>query len=101
MRRQHAAQGAGGQGDEDQLAGLEGRQQIVDRLDPGMQLDALEVARVLAVGTHGFGLLGVAHPLPHPNAVFRQQIRHGGAETPASQNCNRLLFSHIQSVKTN
>ncbi|MNT65774.1 hypothetical protein D3C72_2037810 [compost metagenome] len=66
-----------------------------------MDLHAFKITWVFPVAAHGFCLLGIAHPLPYANAVFRQQVRHGSAETPTSQNCNRLLFSHIQSVKTN
>ncbi|MNH02552.1 hypothetical protein D3C76_766890 [compost metagenome] len=99
MRGQHAAQGTRWQGDENQLAGLQGGQQVADRLDAVVQADALEVARILAIDAHGLGLFRVAHPLAHRHTVFCQQVRHGGAEAAASQNCNRLLFSHIQSVK--
>ncbi|MNP62318.1 hypothetical protein D3C76_1575850 [compost metagenome] len=99
MRRQHAAQRAGWQGDEDQLGGLQGSQQVVDWLDAVLQANAFEVARVLAIDAHGLGLVRIAHPLAYRVAVFRQQVRHGGAEAAASQHRNRLLFSHIQSVK--
>ncbi|MNP07259.1 hypothetical protein D3C76_992770 [compost metagenome] len=99
MGRQHAAQGARWQGNEDQVAGLQRGQQVVDRLDAVQQADALEVARILAVDAHGLGLFRVTHPLAHRHAVFRQQVSHGSAEASAAQNCNRLLFSHIQSVK--
>ncbi|MNJ76458.1 hypothetical protein D3C77_737420 [compost metagenome] len=64
-----------------------------------MQADALEVARILAIDAHRLGLRRVAHPLAHRHTVFRQQVRHGGAEAAAAQNRNRLLFSHIQSIK--
>ncbi|MNY49478.1 hypothetical protein D3C86_1849090 [compost metagenome] len=101
MRSQHRAQRARWQGNEDQLARLKGRQQVGHRLHTGMHLDALEIARVLAPGAHRLGLIGIAHPLPHAHAVFCQQVRHGGTETTPSQNCNRPLFSHIQSIKTN
>jgi hypothetical protein len=37
--------------------------------------------------------------LPNRVTVFRQQVRHGGAEAAASKNCDGLLFSHIQSIK--
>ncbi|MCY1449838.1 hypothetical protein D9M71_666060 [compost metagenome] len=100
MGGQHGAQCARGQRHEDQFAGLKCCQKIGDRLHFGMHLDALEVARVFTAGAHRLGLFGVAHPLPYAKAVFGQQVRHGGTETPPSQNCNRLLFSHIQSIKT-
>ena len=101
MGCQHATQGAGGQRDENQVAGLQSGQQVVDRLHPILQTNAFEIAWVLAIDAHGLGLLGVTHPLPYRHAVLGQQVRHGGAEAAASQNCNRLLFSHIQSVKAN
>ena len=77
-----------------------GGQQVIDRFHPVVQANALEVARVFTIDTHGLGLGRVAHPLAHRHTVFRQQVRHGGAEAAAAQNCNRLLFSHIQSVKS-
>ncbi|MNP21740.1 hypothetical protein D3C76_1143720 [compost metagenome] len=101
MGRQHTAQGTGRQSDEDQLTVLQGRQQVIDRINARVNFHPFEVTRVFPVAAHGLGLFGVAHPLPYADAVFRQQIRHGGAETPASKHCNRLLFSHIRSVKTN
>jgi hypothetical protein len=63
-----------------------------------MNLDAFEVTRILPVDPHGLGLLGIAHPLAHGMTVLGQQISHGGTKTSASQDRNRALFSHMQSV---
>ena len=98
MRRQHRTQGAGGQGDENQLAAVQCGQQVRDRLNRRVNLDAFEVPWVLAVDTDRLGLSRVAHPLPDRITVLCQQIRHSSTEAAASKNRNRLLLSHNQSI---
>lgn len=98
MWLQHLAQGAGGQGDEDQLAIGQGALQVGDRLDPGMHLDPFQVARVLASAADRLGLLRVAHPLADRLAVLGQQVGDGGAETAAAEHGNRLLLCHDSSI---
>ncbi|CAI8787601.1 hypothetical protein EMIT0324P_10716 [Pseudomonas chlororaphis] len=98
MGRQHRAQGAGGQGDKTQVTVVQGGQQIGHRLHRRMNLDAFEVTRIFAMNANGLRLLRVTHPLPHPMAVLGQQIGHGGTKASASQDRDRALFSHMQSV---
>ncbi|MNL02909.1 hypothetical protein D3C87_1234300 [compost metagenome] len=98
VRYQHRAQRTGGQCDETQVAGVQGGLQVGDRRDAGQNLDAFEVTRVLAIDPNGLGLFGVTHPLKDLMPVLGQQISHGGSKTSASQDRNRALFSHMQSV---
>ncbi len=95
---EYRAQGAGWQRDKAQIAGIESGLQVGDSGHPRENLDAFEVTRVFAVDPDGLGLLGVTHPLKDLMAVLGQQIGHGGTKTSASQDRNRALFSHMQSV---
>ncbi|MNS71324.1 hypothetical protein D3C72_1046910 [compost metagenome] len=97
-RLQHLAQGAGGHGDEDQLAIGEDGGQVGVRLDPGENLHALEITGVLTQGTDRLGLLRVAHPVAHALAVLGQQVGDGGAEAAAAEHRDGLLFSHNGSM---
>ncbi|MCY1287224.1 hypothetical protein D9M70_362120 [compost metagenome] len=98
MGLQGRPQGAGRQRDEDQLAARQGRRQVGQRLDAGVNLHPLQVARVLAGRADRLGLCGVAHPEVHPVAVLRQQIGDRRAETAAPEDGDGLLFSHKKSV---
>ncbi|CAI8952652.1 hypothetical protein EMIT0232MI5_60039 [Pseudomonas sp. IT-232MI5] len=95
---EHRAQCAGWQRDKTQIAGVEGCLQVGDGGHPRQNLDAFEVTRVFAIDPDGLGLLGVTHPLPDLMAVLGQKVGHGGTKTSASQDRNRALFSHMQSV---
>ncbi|MNL03899.1 hypothetical protein D3C87_1244480 [compost metagenome] len=98
MRRQHRAQCAGRQRNEAQVAGFQSGLQVGDCFHGRQNLDAFEVARVFPIDPDGLGLLGVTHPQPNLMPVLGQQISHGGTKTSASQDRNRALFSHMQSV---
>ena len=76
---------------------LQGAAQVAGRLDARVQLDALEVAWILAAAAHLLGLLGVAHPLQDALAVLRQQIGQGGAEAAAAEYGNGLKLCHNTS----
>jgi hypothetical protein len=83
--------------DSHQLGLLQHAAQVTGRLDTAMQLDALQVARVLAALTHLLGLLGVTHPLQDALAVLRQQVGQGGAEAAAAEYGNGLELCHRSS----
>ena len=96
-RLQGIAQGVGRQCDQHQLGLLQHAAQVTGRLDTAMQLDALQIARVLAALTHLLGLLGITHPLQDALAVLRQQVGQGGAEAAAAEYGNGLELCHRSS----
>ena len=94
---QGVAQGARRQRHQHQLGLLQHAGQIAGRLDSGVQLHALQVARVLATLAHLLGLFRVTHPLQDTLAVLCQQIGQGGTEAAATQDGNGLKLCHMSS----